>query len=124
MGKAYSEIEAISFNDGKIVLSIDWVGIFEDIVPKCHCGIFRVNISDMIDGKLVTEPIQGSRCFSTISSAKDKFNFMRADMAAKFGVWVCDENGNDVEVNDIDDFGEVEVPKDQPKTKSRNLGCW
>jgi hypothetical protein len=60
-----------------------------------------------------------------MSEADQKFSKVQVELFNKHGAWVLSV-GETVkeETDDIDDYGEPEVIKDLPKTKSTKLGMW
>ena len=125
LGKAYSQLKELDF-DGSARLSIDWEGSFDGAIPDYLLTPFRVNVAmKSVTGKFITEPCPHDMRFRTLKAAMTMFEVVSDELEAKFGMGLNTAfplfKGKE---DDIADFGEADVPKDQPRTKSKNLGCW
>lgn len=131
-GEEYSVLKRVEY-DG-IRLSIVWRGIFDATIPDEHCAIYQIVIHNRVStpmgsfDKWIAEPGDPKLDrFAHYDRALIRFDSVRGFLDSKRGAGV--ELGEtkaraEEQVDDIEDYGEPEVPKDQPKTKSKNLGMW
>ena len=115
----------------RLKITLDHHGEFDANIPDLYCNIFRVHIWNLLDwGSMGSswkkEPFDVKNGFHTYNEALERYEVVRKELSEKRPTDLvtnkhCQTITSD---DDISDYGEPEVPKDMPKTKSKNVGSW
>ena len=122
LGESYSKLLECEF-DNRVKLSLHWCGKFNVEVPDSHCSIFEIIIQNKTGTTWGKEPSEKDMFFFKKEEALLRFAALNKEFHDRYGN-ERDNIESHVLESDIDDFGEPEVPKDIPATKSKNMGCW
>lgn len=129
LGSDYAIIRSCAVGDVKITMN--WVGEFSTDVPDEYCKTYRIYMENQVAGLWQKEPTISANCFADEKLADMKFvqlvdslKMLRKNYSK--GIIEIDNRKVREEMPNIDlnDFGEMPISNNVPKTRSKNTGKW
>lgn len=125
LGESYSNLRQMILGDGKIRIAVEWWGgPFDTDTPDEHCNFYLVWVRNLVNGKWFSEPLSAKDRFNDFIAAEKRWLQLAHDYGIKHGEGIMSSTQAQTVIDDLEDYGEPEVPKDIPKTKSAKLGMW